>query len=67
MDTGKGGKYLITGHLDGSIYICNLETKTHKKLASASTVPYCLSFGKHICYAGNDGIVTFMGASGGVV
>jgi len=67
MDTGKSGKYLVTGHLNGSIFICNLETRTHKKLTTAPSVPYALVFGKHIAFAGNDGKVTFMGHTGNVV
>ena len=58
---------MISGHLDGSIYLCNLETKTHKKLISSGTVPYSLAYGKHIVYSGNDGIVNFMGPTGNVI
>lgn len=44
-----------------------METQTYKKLITASTVPYSLSFGRHIVFAGNDGQVTFMGSNGNVL
>ena len=54
LSSGKNGKYLISGHLDCTIYLYNIETQTYKKLTTVSTVPYALDFGKHIVYAGND-------------
>lgn len=67
LTSGRNGKYLVSGHLDGSIFSYNMETQTYKKLTTASTVPYALSFGKHIVYAGNDSQVTFMGHNGNIV
>lgn len=67
LSCGKNSKYLISGHLDCSIYLYNLETQTFKKLMTASTVPYALAFGKQIVYAGNDNQVTFMGHNGNVI
>lgn len=63
----KHSKFIVSGHLDCSIYIYNIESQTYKKLASAGSVPYALSFGKHIAYAGNDGIVTFIDKNSNVI
>ena len=67
LASGRQNKYLISGHLDGSIFLYNTETKTYKKLITAPTVPYALGFGKHIFLAGNDNTVTVMAQNGNII
>ena len=63
----KNSKFILTGHLDCTIYIYNIESQTFKKLTTAGSVPYALGFGKHIAYAGNDGIVTFIDKNSNII
>jgi intraflagellar transport protein 172 len=42
------GKYLVSSHLDKSIYVFTLSTKRKKLLTTALTVPSSLGVGKHI-------------------
>jgi intraflagellar transport protein 172 len=53
------GKSIISGHLDGSIYIYHIDKKNGRKLLTHSSIPYALAWGEKIVAAGNNGIVTF--------
>ena len=63
----KNGKYLVSGHLDGSVYLYNIETETVKKIITVPTVPYALSFGRNIVVGGNDKKITFLGLNGNII
>eukprot|EP00658_Telonema_sp_P-2_P017711 TRINITY_DN16903_c0_g1_i3.p1 TRINITY_DN16903_c0_g1~~TRINITY_DN16903_c0_g1_i3.p1 ORF type:complete len:1394 (-),score=437.87 TRINITY_DN16903_c0_g1_i3:63-4244(-) len=58
------GLSVLSGHLDGSVYrFCfdnGMSEAAHSKVVDVHTaVPYALSWGEHICVAGNDCCVTF--------
>mgnify|MGYP000140699940 FL=1 len=60
------GENIVSGHLDGSIYRYSLDGGTMQKLVMHGSVPYALSWGEHICVAGNDGKVIFYTDDGNV-
>lgn len=60
------GDYVISGHLDGSIYKYSPESRQFLKLVVHSSPPYALDWGEHICAAGNDGKVIFYTLDGSV-
>lgn len=53
------GASICSGHLDGTIFTFNLETKAKQKLVTHSSIPYALSWGVHILAGGNDGKIAF--------
>lgn len=57
--SSERSKSIISGHLDGSIYIYHIDKKSGRKLLTHSSIPYALAWGEKIVAAGNNGIVTF--------
>lgn len=58
------GLSVLSGHLDCSVYrFCfdnGMNEAAHSKVVDVhSSIPYALSWGEHICVAGNDACVTF--------
>lgn len=59
------GSKIISGHLDGAVYVFvfesedNAEPTGSKKLFTHSCAPYVLSWGEHMCAAGQDCVVSF--------
>ena len=60
----KSGKSVISGHLDGSIYIYHIDIKKGQRLTKHSSIPYALGWGERIVAAGNNGIVTYYDQQG---
>ncbi len=58
------GKYLLSGHIDQSIYKFSLESNSVVKLIMFGSIPYCLSWGYDILIAGNDYRVYLFNESG---
>lgn len=53
------GVSICSGHLDGTIFTYNIDTKAKQKLVTHSSIPYALSWGVHILAGGNDGKIAF--------
>jgi len=65
------GTGVISAHLDGSIYRYNFPDSNqsgpaYTKICTHSSVPYALSWGRAICAAGNDQLVSFYDRDGGL-
>ena len=60
------GNFLVSGHMDHTIFKVDIEKNEKVQLTVHSTVPYCLEWGINICAAGNDGKVIFYDERGGV-
>lgn len=63
ISASGNGQSIVSGHLDGSIILFNLDTKAKSKIQH-STIPYALAWGSHILAAGNDGKVAFYEMTG---
>lgn len=59
LDSSLDNKYLISGHIDNSIYKYSLESNQLTKILQYPCIPYCLSYGQEIVVAGNNGKITF--------
>ena len=55
---------ICSGHLDGTIFICDINSKAKQKLCTHSSIPYALSWGVHILAGGNDGKLSFYETDG---
>jgi len=67
MSSQPGGSMIISGHLDCSILLYQLDNSTTTKLATHTTIPYALDYGKHIVAAGNDSKVIFYSPNGQII
>eukprot|EP00796_Vickermania_ingenoplastis_P010031 gene10031-7008_t len=72
ISTNICGSAVVSGHLDGSVYVYYFETDEagnevsgSKKLLTHSCPPAVLSWGEHICAAGDDGLATFYNPNNG--
>ncbi len=63
ISASGNGQSICSGHLDGSIFLYNLDSKAKSKIQH-STIPYALAWGSHILAGGNDGKVAFYEQSG---
>lgn len=63
LSSSPNGIMVCSGHLDGTILTCNLETKAKSKIQH-STIPYALAWGSHILAGGNDGKIAFYEPTG---
>lgn len=66
LASNPSGESIVSGHLDGSIYIFTLESHQASKLVIHASVPYSLAWGEHIVAAGNDSKVIFYTDDGNV-
>lgn len=73
MCSNPEGSAIVTGHLDGSIYVYRFGDETTGKQPSSSkivthpTTPYALSWGVSICASGNDKRVLFYEPTSGSI
>ncbi len=58
------GKYLLSGHLDGTVFKFSFDKQNLQKFVVHSTIPYCLSYGNDILVCGMDSKVTFYNENG---
>ena len=58
-------KYILSGHLDCSIWKYSPENNQIQKLLIHHCIPYCLTWGTEIIIAGNDYKVAFYNDSNG--
>jgi intraflagellar transport protein 172 len=58
------GKYLLSGHLDQSVYKFSLEQSSIQKIIQFSSIPYSLAWGIDILVAGSDERVYIFNESG---
>ncbi len=58
------GKFLLSGHIDQTIWKYSLESGTTNKIITYSSIPYCLSCTYSILIAGNDSKVSFYSDTG---
>lgn len=59
LSSSRDGSAIISGHLDGSIYLFNFELNSPKRICVHHSIPYALGFGEQIIAAGNDSKVSF--------
>ena len=62
----RDGEFVISGHLDGSVFKYSYQLQQSRQILVHSSVPYALDVGEHICAAGNDGKVIFYSEDGSV-
>jgi intraflagellar transport protein 172 len=67
MAVDKQSKNLVSGHLDGQIYIYNIEAQSFRRLINAGTVPYALGLTKNIIFSGSNCILSIVDKSGNIV
>ena len=69
LASNPDGTGIISSHVDGSIYRYNFPDSNqpgpaYSKICTHSSVAYALSWGRAICAAGNDQLVSFYGRDG---
>lgn len=64
LASSRDGEAIISGHLDGSIYLFHMENQQYQKLTTHHSIPYALGWGEHIIAGGNDYKITFYDQSG---
>lgn len=67
LAASRDGQSVISGHLDGSIYVFNLDSQSGSKIITYSSVPYALGWGEHIVAGGNDKKVAFFDHRGNLL
>ncbi|CCW70318.1 unnamed protein product [Phytomonas sp. Hart1] len=71
LATSQDGANLVAGHLDGAVYVYafdtddGVEAAKPKRLFTHACAPYVLSWGEHICAAGQDGVMNFYSSISG--
>jgi len=50
---------MVSGHLDQTVHLINLDTNQCNKICVHTSIPYALSVGKHVVCAGSDQKITF--------
>ena len=59
ISASPNGASICSGHLDGTIFTFNIDTKVKQKVVTHSSIPYALAWGVHIIAGGNDGKIAF--------
>ena len=67
LASSRDGEAIISGHLDGSIYLFHMDNQQYQKLVTHHSIPYALGWGEHIVAGGNDCKITFYDNTGSFV
>jgi intraflagellar transport protein 172 len=59
--------YVLSGHYDNSVHIVNYENLSVSKLITHTSIPFCMSAGRHIAISGLDMKVTFYDMQGKLI
>lgn len=65
MATAPRMNSVAVGHLDGSVFVVNLDTRSRLIALQTAVPPLALSWGSHICAAGADLQINFSDSNGG--
>mmetsp|Transcript_38411 Transcript_38411/g.34203 ORF Transcript_38411/g.34203 Transcript_38411/m.34203 type:complete len:192 (+) Transcript_38411:468-1043(+) len=67
LATSKSETCVVSGHMDGSVYVYDLGSQAHQKLFTHTCEPYGLGWGEHFVCAGNDSRICFYDMKGNMI